>query len=425
MSAGWPALPGRSGRRERRLLWAWWALALLAWLALPWYLPQDLSLWASLGRAWSAADSASGLLQGLRHDRPWLLLPALGMVLAAPALALPAGRRQGRWLVAACGLALAGLLGPAALIVAQGWAFEPLNAAFGALPQGQPGIGLGAATVLLALLVLLGAGVARCGYFRGDLFVAAAVVLSAALLALFVALPVLRALAGAFQDDTGAWSAGALAERLGHERVWGLACLAGGARCGVAWNTLALALATAASTTVMGSLIALYADRGDPRLARPLKVLALLPIITPPFVVGLGLILLFGRAGLVNQALESLFGLPPTRWFYGPFGIWLAQLFSFTPVAFMIMRGVVQGLGPQLEEAAQTLRASRWTTFCTITLPLLKPGLAVPSWWASSRAWPTLATRWWWAAALRCCRPTSSLPSSGPSSTPAGRRRWR
>ena len=376
MSDVGPALPGRSGSRVRRLLWAWWALALLAWLALPWYLAQDLSLWASLSRAWGGAETASGALQALRHGRPWLLLPLGGMALAALALVLPPGRRQGGWLVVGAGLALAGLLGPAFLIGAQGWAFEPLTAAFGALPQGQPGIGLGAATLLLALLVLLGAGVARLGYFKGNWFVAAAVVLSAALLLLFVAMPVLRALAGAFQDEAGNWTMSALAERLGHERVWGLACLAGGVRCGVAWNTLALALSTAASTTVMGTLIALYADRGDPRLARPLKVLALLPIITPPFVVGLGLILLFGRAGLVNQALEAWFDLPPTRWFYGPFGIWLAQLFSFTPVAFMILRGVVQGLGPQLEEAAQTLRASRWVTFRTITLPLLKPGLA-------------------------------------------------
>ena len=105
-------------------------------------------------------------------------------------------------------------------------------------------------------------------------------------------------------------------------------------------------------------------------------MLALLPIITPPFVVGLGLILLFGRAGLVNQLLEWAFGIPPTRWFYGLLGIWLAQMFAFTPIAFMIMRGVVQGISPSLEEAAQTLRASRSKTFMTVTLPLLKPGLA-------------------------------------------------
>ena len=51
-------------------------------------------------------------------------------------------------------------------------------------------------------------------------------------------------------------------------------------------------------------------------------------------------------------------------------------MFAFTPIAFMIMRGVVQGIAPSLEEAAQTLRASRLATFRTVTLPLLKPGLA-------------------------------------------------
>lgn len=79
---------------------------------------------------------------------------------------------------------------------------------------------------------------------------------------------------------------------------------------------------------------------------------------------------------MVNQFLEVAFGIPPTRWFYGWFGVWLAQTFAFTPIAFMIMRGVVQGVAPSLEEAAQTLRASPHKTFMTVTLPLLKPGLA-------------------------------------------------
>jgi iron(III) transport system permease protein len=58
------------------------------------------------------------------------------------------------------------------------------------------------------------------------------------------------------------------------------------------------------------------------------------------------------------------------------FGVWLAQMFAFTPIAYMSMRGVVQGISPSLEEAAQTLRASRAATFRSVTLPLMKPGLA-------------------------------------------------
>ena len=397
----------RSGRRARNTVLVWLALGLLGFVGLPWYLPQNLGVWQSLPGVWGGAgfgaDTASGLWQVLQHHRPWLAWALPGLLAAAIASALPAGRMQGRCLVAGAGLALAGLLVSGVAIGAQGWAFESLNTMFDALPAGQPGMGLGAALLLLALLMLLGVGVARLGFFRGDVFVAAAVLLCCALLLLFVALPVAKALVGALQDDTGQWSVSALAMRLGQERVWGLACLTGATRCGVAWNTLFLALLTATGTTVLGAMLALLAARGDVpagqgakpprwrhvkpprwrhvkpprwRLARPLKLLALLPIITPPFVVGLGLILLFGRAGLVNQALEWLFGITPTRWFYGLFGLWLAQLFAFTPVAFMILRGVVQGLGPQLEEAAQTLRASRWLTFRTITLPLLLPGLA-------------------------------------------------
>jgi iron(III) transport system permease protein len=122
--------------------------------------------------------------------------------------------------------------------------------------------------------------------------------------------------------------------------------------------------------------MALMAERTGKRFGRALNVVAMLPIITPPFVVGLGLILLFGRAGIVNQLLEQVFGLAPSRWFYGWFGVWIAQTFAFTPIAFMIMRGVVQAVAPSLEEASQTLRATPRQTFMTVTLPLLKPGLA-------------------------------------------------
>ncbi len=42
----------------------------------------------------------------------------------------------------------------------------------------------------------------------------------------------------------------------------------------------------------------------------------------------------------------------------------------------MILRGALQGISPSLEEAAQTLRASRWVTFRTVTWPLLRPAIA-------------------------------------------------
>ena len=88
------------------------------------------------------------------------------------------------------------------------------------------------------------------------------------------------------------------------------------------------------------------------------------------------MILLFGRAGAVTQFMEFAFDIPASRWIYGFTGIWFAQMLAFTPIAFLVLIGVVEGVSPSMEEAAQTLRADRWRTFTTVSLPLMRPGLA-------------------------------------------------
>ena len=355
----------------------WLALGLLAYLLLPWYAIQDTAWYSVLPQILGGPETANGLLQALLHGRPWLGAGLLGLAIAAIGLAGAPGKVQGGWLLAGGLTGFMGLLVSGFLIGAKGWSFELLNTLWGELASRQFGIGSGAFLALLSLLMIAAFGLARRGYFKGDLFIASAVVGCSVLLLLFIAFPVSKALYGALLTEQGQWSLTAIFDRIGNERVWGLNCLTGGVRCGVAWNTLFLALLTATGTTLLGTMMALLAERSaGPRIQTPLRVVALLPIITPPFVVGLGLILLFGRAGIVNQLLEYAFDLAPTRWFYGALGVWIAQLFAFTPIAFMIMRGVVQGVAPSLEEAAQTLRANRQQTFLTITLPLLKPGLA-------------------------------------------------
>jgi len=352
------------------------ALGLAGYLLFPWYALQDGNGLLALAAVFMPGEAANGLLQAALGGRPWLGLGLIGLAVAAWAGWMPPGRRQGAVLLGACAVGAGGLLLSGFLIGAKGWSAAWLESAFGELQRNQFGMGWGALLVLCALLMLGAFGLARRGFFRGDLFVAAAVVGCASLLAVFILFPVSKALGSAFLAEEGGLSLPSFWQRLAQERNFGLGCLAGNVRCGVAWNTLFLGLLTATSTTVLGTLIALLAERGNRRLRQPLNVLALLPIITPPFVVGLGLILLFGRAGVVNQALEWAFGIQPSRWFYGWFGVWVAQTFAFTPIAFMIMRGVVQGVAPSLEEAAQTLRADRHRTFLTVTLPLLKPGLA-------------------------------------------------
>ncbi len=369
-----------SGAQPNRAIAVWLVIGILAYLALPWYAIQDSNGLLQIPNVFSGADAGNGVMQAGAYGRPWLWLGVLGLLLAAVGAWMLPTKRQGAVLMAGGLLGLVGLLGTAFCIGAKGWSFTWMNASFGELAVNQFGIGWGAVVVLVSLVVLTAFGTARRGYFKGDLFIAAAVLGCAALLALFIMFPVLKALSAAFftqtDDGTSTFAPWAMWGRIASQRNFGLSCVVGGQRCGVAWNTLFLGLMTATFTVVLGTLMALMAERASQRYAKPLNVLAMLPIITPPFVVGLGLILLFGRAGVANQFLEWAFGIEPTRWFYSWFGVWVAQTFAFTPIAFMIMRGVVQGISPSLEEAAQTLRADPHRTFMTITLPLLKPGLA-------------------------------------------------
>jgi len=162
--------------------------------------------------------------------------------------------------------------------------------------------------------------------------------------------------------------------------VWRLGCLRGVGACGSGWHSIALGIASAVASTVLGAALALLATRGALARSRAgaalLRGVAMLPAITPPFAVGLALILLLGRNGAITQAIANALGVAPGRWLYGPLGLWLAQCLAFTPVAFLTVVGVVQRLPAVLEEAAATLRATHWQTFRTVTWPMMRPGLA-------------------------------------------------
>ncbi|HEY4958638.1 MAG TPA: iron ABC transporter permease, partial [Caldimonas sp.] len=212
---------------EGRAVAAWLALGVVSFALLPWYFLADKSVLQALPAVWGAADSASGALQAAVYGRPWLWVAPIGLAIALVGWRAGSRSRQGALLLAGGLVALLGILVSGFAIGATGWSFAALAGVFGALPSGQPGIGLGGALTLLASLMLLGAGVARLGWVRGDAFTASAIVFCSALLLLFVAFPVARALAGAFVDESGQFSLAALAGRIGNEPTWGLGCLAG------------------------------------------------------------------------------------------------------------------------------------------------------------------------------------------------------
>ena len=317
------------------------------------------------------------MAQGLAFGRWWLLIAGAMLGAVVPLLSRRVGGElRSNALIAIGGGGLLFIVAQAFAIGPQGWVFPLLGTLFGPLAQGQSGIGWGATLVGIAFAMILGLGLAARGYFNGDAFVACSVVGIALVVALFTFFPVLSILLSAFEDADGALSVSAFARRMFTAKIWGLACIGGGGKCGVAWNTLLLALLCATGCTALGLAFALIVTRTGFRFKKILRALSVLPIITPPFVIGLGLILMFGRSGAVNHVLEWAFGIVPSRWIYGLPGLLLAQIFSFMPIAFLVLIGVVEGVSPSLEEAAQTLRADRWRTFVDISLPLMLPGLA-------------------------------------------------
>ena len=295
------------------------------------------------------------------------------------AFALAAGGAGSMWWVigAAVAAAVFALLGQdqaVAVACAFGVAVA-FGTGFVESPQG-PAFGIGAAFALTALTVCFARAIARRGAFVGDPVIATIVVVVAALLAIFIFFPVGKALLAALFDQQGRFAPGLAVERLFTADIWSLDCLRGGTRCGVAINSAILATVVGVLSTLLGLVLALVVQRGGQRYAGVLRLMSILPIITPPFVVALALVVLFGRTGLVTGWLYASLGIPRTRWLYGLPGITLAQLLSFSPIAFMILYGALAAVSPALEEAAQTLRATRARVFLSVTWPLLRPALA-------------------------------------------------
>jgi len=359
-------------------LWIPLSLGWAGFAVFPWHdLADGFWTFGWLGAGWPLSGlAAPALIKAATGEAHWLIPFAL--VLAAPLLTLGRARRD---LTRSALLIGSGALGIVWFIAqgfgiglsgkAAGWAMT----AFGA-DVAQPGAGVGAALTALGCLFLLTEGLASRGASKGDAFTAGVIGLVVGLVALFVFMPVLGMMAGAFRDQEGALALTLAVERFTDARIWGLGCIFGERSCGTALNTVALACLTGVTTTLLGLAFALFVTRTNAPGRRALRLISILPIITPPFVIGLALILLFGRSGVVTQSLWEWFGVPPSRWLYGLTGIWIAQTLAFTPIAFLVIVGVVEGVGPSLEEAAQTLRASPVQTFWTVTFPLLRPGLA-------------------------------------------------
>ncbi|MGK7866019.1 ABC transporter permease [Falsiroseomonas sp. E2-1-a20] len=326
--------------------------------------------------AWPGGTAAPLAVLLATGARWWLWPVALLLAVAAPG-ALRRSASGGLLLAVGAGLVLA-VLGTGYAIGLNGLEWSWLAPLLGAPPP-QPSLGWGALLVLGGGIGLVAAGLAARGNFGADAFVAFLVCGCGFLLVLFVFLPLVTMLSAALYED-GRFAPAAFGARLAAPEAWSLACLSTSQGCGVVWNTLLLATLTAVISTLLGLAFALLAVRGGVRRG-PLgsgafRAMTILPLITPPFVVSLALIVLFGRTGIVTGLMWDWFDIPRSRWIYGLPGVLLAQILAQAPIAFLLLDGALRAIAPSLEEAASTMGAKRRVVFRTVTWPLLKPALA-------------------------------------------------
>ncbi len=142
------------------------------------------------------------------------------------------------------------------------------------------------------------------------------------------------------------------------------------------WWTIQMGVYAAIGSTIVGFLFAYTMVRCSIPFKTAVHALTLIPTISPPFAIALATIFLFGRSGYITKELLHIEFKPTDPGVYGLHGIVFVQIITFFPVAYLIIRGLLERIDPSMEEAALALGASKWHIFRTITLPLLTPGIA-------------------------------------------------
>lgn len=99
-----------------------------------------------------------------------------------------------------------------------------------------------------------------------------------------------------------------------------------------------------------------------------LRILALTPLVNPPFVGSIAFIMLFGRRGLITYKWLGLSVSP-----YGPQGVIIMQCIALSSLAYLLLSSAIQKTDIQLEQAARNLGAKELEIIRDITLPMMHP----------------------------------------------------
>ncbi len=139
----------------------------------------------------------------------------------------------------------------------------------------------------------------------------------------------------------------------------------------IIWNTLVLGTLVGILGTAVGFLFAFVQVKLNVPFKRFMHLVALIPVISPPFALATSAIVLFGRSGTISR---GIFGVRYD--IYGLDGLVFVMTLSFFTITYLNMRGMMEALDPALDEAAINLGANRWRIFRTVTIPMLLPGIA-------------------------------------------------
>ncbi|MDM0050092.1 putative 2-aminoethylphosphonate ABC transporter permease subunit [Variovorax sp. J22R115] len=200
----------------------------------------------------------------------------------------------------------------------------------------------------------------RSAFDRDRWLTGAAVLLAVAVLIVIVALPVGALVGQSFFDRAGAFV--------------GLANFAhyvdNPALVRSAFNSVWLAVVSAALCTGISYVYAYGLTLSCMRGKGLLRAIALMPLLAPSLLPAISLVYLFGNQGVFKGWLGDVS-------IYGPLGIVLGSVFWTLPHALLILTTAMATSDGRLYEAAQTLGASRWRIFRTVTLPASRYGLIV------------------------------------------------
>jgi sulfate transport system permease protein len=133
-----------------------------------------------------------------------------------------------------------------------------------------------------------------------------------------------------------------------------------------------LSLVAAAINSFFGLLLAWALVRYSFPGKKIVDALVDLPFAMPTAVTGIALTALYAPNGWIGQYIEGVLGIKVA---FTPLGILIALIFIGLPFVVRTVQPILQDMDSEFEEAAASLGANRWQSFCYVVFPILLPAL--------------------------------------------------